>query len=244
MTIALAQSVVQAATSAASPASIAPALGSGSTQGNDLILLVTASTTSGTATIATPANWSLLASVGLAGIITGAIFAYPNNPGSITAVTVTLGSDSGGGAVATIAEFNGVGNTVTQDGSALSATGSSAAPTLAPFGTIVSIGALSLYLLSTVTGITSVATSQEWTRFGVFTGSTNATTNAIQGCYWAVNPGPSTPQIGAVVLSGSAGWATLGARQRTQSGGSITQSPAGGTTGIYVPQFYSGSTGG
>lgn len=92
--------------SSASPASVtvSPAA---TGAGNLLILFVSCTASSGAA-IATPANWTLVAS-NSDGNVAAAVFIYQNNPGGISSVVISVTATGGGGAAALLTEWSGCG---------------------------------------------------------------------------------------------------------------------------------------
>jgi len=99
---------ITAASAAAGPASITPTFGGASTAGNFLVLIVCVTGT--TPSITTPGGWTSIRN-NVTNAIAFGFFIFPNNPGGITSVAVTVGG-TGGGAAAAMFEFTSMPNNI------------------------------------------------------------------------------------------------------------------------------------
>jgi len=203
-----------AASSVNSPTTITPTLGSGSTQGNILLLVVAVTGTSPTVT--TPANWTLIQSSVNSGISLY-LFEIQNNLGGITSVAVTV-SATNGGAVGALFEYAGdgvglTGNIQTPEYTAATSGAGTSLPDLFYLKRIVNAQELNF-----VAAAAFVATFSN-TQTGEFGAnlipannqSSVATTNVRLECYQGFNPGPTTPTF-ALGLSAGGGCAMVVAR--------------------------------
>lgn len=239
MTIALVQSNV-VATSTNSPTSITPTFGSSTTSGNFLVLAVITGGTS--ETITTPASWTLAQSEG--SNATCSLFVYPNNPGSITAVAVTI-TATNGGAVAVVFEFSGMPTLPVDDGGPFtSAANSTALPNI--FTQAAKFGDLEIFMLGFLNAAQSVVTgsfSSEWSTAFTARATNGATYNPSLACYWGQSPAMGQTSITGSI-SPSTFYQAIGLRRTSLISQTLTYTNVGGQAGIYVPQFYQGSIGG
>ena len=254
------------ATSTSGPATIVAALGVASTAGTTLFMSVTV--TGSTPTVSTPANWTLITNNGNAPIATY-MFARANNPGGITTVTVTLNSDTSGGAVATMFEVANMPPILAVEYTQNGQSGSNQNPNLTRNAAIPDVEEFCLYsvgFVSTAT-LSSINTPSDYSGNTSGGTSTVATTNVTLVNRLAINGGPSTPTdtLGAGFnpgvgcnLSAAVACAYLLARFLSLAstpigvgaGGSVFVSNEGNPAGsLQVPQpiapgnFFSGTTG-
>lgn len=230
------------ASNANQPTTITPTLGQASTVGN-LLVLVVAVSSSALPSIATPANWTNDQNIAI-GVASLAIFHYFNNPGGITSVPVTL-TNTNGGACACLMEFSGSGTAPAVDFSG-SQNGVSNNPLSFPYPVpTTKIGELSIYALCSLPATQTVNTTFEWSQVGTQLNSTNAVSNnCALSTFYAINNGPSTPEITGSALSATVRWINNGVRYFTAGGGGITNDNISGNAGILVGQYYQGNIGG
>lgn len=224
-----------AASSAAGPASITPALGVASTAGNLLVLCVTNTNTTGT--ITTPAGWTLLQSNSQSGLVSN-LYYIINNAGGITSVVVTLGGTAGG-AVASIFEFSGVGG-VAVDQNSIAGTTSNAfsAPTI----TTSLTGELCFMHVGYAAATLTPTASGEWSS-AIGTVSTTGAPNAQDSCFWAQSNVGNVP-----TLTGSFSASVIHAQNlvtfNVLGTMPVVHDSIGGLAGVYVGQFNQGMIGG
>lgn len=244
MSYTLLSSAAKASSSVASPTSITSTYSPATSTGTLLVLCVCATGTN--PTITTPANWSVLSYQHNASIAS-AIFYYPNNPGSITAVAVTV-SASGGGAVASCFEFNGMG-TIAQkllSGTANIGTGTAVPDINAnvlyqPNGNVL---AVLLVARAAASFTSSFDTQAGWSSSQQAATSTNGTPNAQIDFYYTELSALGTN----INTSGTLGASVANVEILGLFAGVDTTyptfTPVGGTQGVLVGQFYQGMIGG
>lgn len=171
-----------------------------------------------------------------------ALFAFPNNPGAITTVTVTVTATNGGAAIMGY-EFSGFGasNLAPVEFSTIVSGTGTAIPNLFPTN-MPSPNEVVMYgtAADAVVTFTNTQTPEFTTDGGV--SSTVATTNIALKCENATNASSTSPQA-SVSLSVSEAWKAIAARFQSNQG-NITYDSVGGQVGVYVGQFYQGSIGG
>lgn len=239
-----------AASAAASPASISPALAAASTPGNCLILVVCVTGTA--VSITTPAGWTLIQTATIAATLSVAMFVLPNNVGGITSVAVTV-TATGGGAAAAIFEFTGQGPTATVESSAnTTATSNSYAnPGLSPL--VPAANELMFYAIGLAAATVTPANSSEWSSVVGAAVSTSGTPNAQIACFWG---NPYDPGIGVVLapptfnsviggsLSASVAHGQVGARFFQGAATPVIEVTNGGFRAVLQPMFNQGMIGG
>ncbi len=225
-------------TAANSPASITATFAS-TTAGNLLLLFVAVS--GSPVAITTPTNWTAI-QVSTATDPMIALYAFPNNPGGITVVTVTVTATNGGAAVMGY-EFSGFGasNLAPVEFSTIVSGTGTAIPNLFPTN-MPSPNEAVVYGTAGDASVTFTQTqTPEFTSDGG-TSSTVATTNIALKCQNATNASSNSPQA-SVSLSVSEAWKAIAARFQSNQG-NITYDSVGGLAGVYVGQFFQGSIGG
>lgn len=231
-----------AASSVASPVSVTPTLGVASTKGN--LLLLSVCVTGTTPSITTPAGWTLIQTNAPSGLVTS-LFALSNNPGGITSVVVTVGG-TGGGAVAAIFEFSGMG--MVQSIEALTfTTGTSntytgvAAAQLPSFPNF--LNELIFYTIGFAATSLTPANSGEWSAVVGGIASTNGVPNAQIASFWGIQGVESLPVIGGS-LGASVILGIINTRFMSGNEGRVSFATNMGARGIYVGAFNQGMIGG
>lgn len=246
MTITLLGNSGKANSTVAAPTSITPALTVASTAGNFLLLVVSVTGTS--PTITTPANWSNPVAVGSSPTTLTDVFIYPNNPGGITSVAVTVGSTTAGGAVASIYEFSGVSSTLRSSSvtnlftnNGVGTSGSIQTPN--NFQTVDTLAVtVSGRVASTITP--TFDSFYTWSTSVQGAVSTGATTNVQQDVYWTeiLSSGP-LPDFSATYGS-SVNHEEIIILFSTLNSFKQNVTSVGGVIGTLVGQHYQGMIGG
>lgn len=241
MAIALLPNSGVAASAATGPTSISPALTTASKQGNCLVLAVLVTGTTAVS-ITTPANWTFLANGAQGTVFLLDLFIFPNNPGGITSVTVTV-TATVGNAAAAIFEFSGTGP-MTQEKVqgfaqlAITSYGNQMNPYV-PYG-----NELLFYVAGFNPATLTPANSAEWSSAVGTVVSTGGAPNAQLACFWG-NPPASIPNSvigGSLSASVNAGVVELRFVNGTIP--ALVQDNINGQSGIFVPSFYQGQIGG
>lgn len=238
MAIALAQgSNNNGTTASATPGSLTP------TAGDLLILVVGLSVASGSPTIATPAGWTLVATVPVSATIVVAMFMLQNAAASATNPSSAIGGTTPHWA-AQMFDFSGVGSSVANEaliGSATSTQSATALPNVFPATQMPQNNMLWCYSVGRVpaNALTAANAGQQWSAT-----QQAVATNFQLDFFWATNPGPGLfPTAGGTLAAGNPS-SQIGAWFQTQLGNSIDYANIGGQAGVYVPGFFQGSIGG
>jgi len=188
----LRQTPATAASSAAGPSSITPALGVASQAGDTLLLAVVNTNTGGT--ITTPAGWTAIQSnVGPTGLDVG-LFLLPGiqNPG-ITSVVVALGGTLGG-AVAALFDFVGAAP-IGLDATATQSATSNSYANLALAAT-AQYTQLLFYVCGFAAATLTPSNSADWSGAVGTAVSTTGAPNAQIACFFQITPDDPVPTIG------------------------------------------------
>jgi hypothetical protein len=232
-----------AASSAASPTSINPALSGNATPGNFLVVFVCVTGTS--PTITSPTGWIAVRN-SVSGSVAFGMFVLPG----CTAITgpgaITVGG-TGGGAAASILEFSGMGPSATLDlltmfNNTSTSPSSTSAATAKPLYTNELLLAGLMFAATTITNTTG--TTGEYSTAVASVVSTNGTPNAQIAVYWGVSLSNVTLPNFQATLGASVSWLVAYVRYASLNSQIIQDTNIGGVAGQLVGQFYQGMVGG
>jgi len=152
----------------------------------DLVLTLTAPSTSGTLLVATlsmgdlnlsavPPSWTIAVDTGTFVICYIAIAYYPNNPGGIMSVTFSLGA--GAASAGQLSEWSGVALTSPHDQSGFNTTASASTAVVATNGAITSTDELAITSFCQYAANPSFSPEMGWTNLGAYGAPTSFTSS-------------------------------------------------------------------
>lgn len=244
MTISLLGTAAKAVTAAAGATSITPTYSSATTAGNLLVLAVCVTGTN--PFITTPAGWSVGQYSANSTVVLG-VYYRAQNPGGITAVAVTVGGPTQG-VVASVYEFsNGVTNQAQLLSANYSANGTgTAVASLTPSAGVQYTRGLFLYAVgrAAATLTPTFDIFYAWSASQQAAVSTAGVPNAQMDFYWLESSGYGPAPTASGTLGASVSFAQVNIMFVTTDSSIVNGTNVGGVSGIYVPTFHQGMTGG